>query len=354
MNLGSHFYMQHALELAEKGQFTVSPNPMVGCVIVRGESIVGKGYHHKAGEAHAEIHALNAAGLQAQNATVYLTLEPCCHYGRTPPCTDALIKAKVKKVIIACLDPNPLVAGKGVEALRTAGIEVEIGLEAAKAKQLNEIFFHYITTKRPFVIAKWAMSLDGKTTTHINDSRQISCPETQCHAHHLRQQVDAILVGAQTVLRDNPLLTVRHSTQQIEKKPLRIILTRHTKLPLELNIFKTNHTLVVTCDELHHEWYQQHGIQALYLPKNQQHQVDLYSLLKLLGERNIASVLVEGGMTVQQNFFKENLINKIHVYLADVIIGTLETKQALQNMTTEFLGNNLHLTGYLNREHNHV
>lgn len=348
------YYMQLALQLAEKGRFTVSPNPMVGCVIVKDGQLVGEGFHDRAGNPHAEIYAMRDAGARAQGATVYLTLEPCCHYGRTPPCTDALIKAQVKKVVIPCLDPNPLVAGKGVAALRAVGIEVEVGVETERALQLNEIFFHYITHQRPYVILKWAMSLDGKTVTTPTDSRQISCMETQQHAHQLRREVDAILIGAKTAINDDPLLTARLDTPvpPSEKQPTRVILTNETTLPLDLKLFKQDlpgKTWIVTTNPKHHGVYQSlidQGIEVITLPKNTQGQVDLPALLDCLGQRNITSLLVEGGMSVQNNFIQANLVNKFHVYLASVLIGTRAQKHPIADLAMHQLGSDFHLTGY--------
>lgn len=341
--------MQLALQLAEQGRYTVAPNPMVGCVIVRDMQIVGTGYHVRAGEAHAEIHALRAAGDLAKGATAYVSLEPCCHHGLTPPCTDALIQAQIRKVYVACLDPNPLVAGKGIALLRAAGIEVEIGLEAHAATQLNEIFFHYIQKQRPFVILKWAMSIDGKTETHVNDSRQISNPETQIHAHALRRSVQAIIVGAQTVIRDNPFLTVRENNQHLEVQPLRVILCGKSKIPLDSNIFcptLPGNTLLVLSDASQLDWYKHCNTETLVLP-HPEHLVNLPALMQALASRHVVSVLVEGGMSVQHSFMHAGLINKIHVYVADVVIGALDKKKTLSQFNVQTLGNNLHLVGYL-------
>ena len=335
-----HDYMASALKLAERGRLTVSPNPMVGCIIVKNGRIIGEGYHHCAGEPHAEIYALQEAGLDAQGATAYVSLEPCCHHNRTPPCTDALIKSGIKQVYIACLDPNPLVQGKGVEALRSAGIQVEIGLGEKEAVQLNEVFFHYITHKRPFVITKWAMSLDGKTITHPNDSKSISCAESRDTTHITRQQVDAILIGANTAINDDPLLTVRLKSQYetIYKHPIRIILSSGNRLPLDLKMFDTSmpaKTIIATTNDIDGKYRQlsvDKNIEILVLPKNKSGQVDLPSLLDELGKREITSLLVEGGMTVHESFFEHNLVNKVHVYLAPLIIGTLEKKKKLNQI----------------------
>lgn len=354
MQLTDQQYMSHALTLAEKGRYTVSPNPMVGCVVVKNGQIIGEGYHQKAGEPHAEVHALAQAGDNSVGATVYVTLEPCCHFGRTPPCVQALIAAKVEKVVIACLDANPLMAGNGVTQLQNAGINVVVGINEYEAKSLNEIFFHYITTKKPFVIAKWAMSLDGQTETHPDDDRQITDKEAQLHTHQLRQTVDAILVGAKTARRDDPMLTARLSeaNQPIQKQPLRIILSAHGDLPLTLKLFNSNEqakTLVATTDFSPIKWRDelaQKNIDVLMLPSNELGQIDLTSLLVKLGEKQITSILIEGGMATHRLFMRKQLINKYVVYIADKIIGSLQQKQRVQQLSMTSLGNEFCITGY--------
>jgi len=326
--------MKSALQLAESGRYTVSPNPMVGCIIMNNNEVVGQGYHQQAGGPHAEVIALQNAGTKAKGATAYVTLEPCCHYGRTPPCTNALIQAGIKKVYVASLDPNPLVAGKGLEQLKNAGIEVEFGLLEKVATQLNEIFFHYIQTRRPFVIAKWAMSLDGKTTTHAEDTRDISCAKSHEFSHQIRQQVDAILIGAKTAIQDNPLLTVRYPIEKANhlKQPIRIILSRSGNLPDHLKIFDSSlpaKTIIATTNKD----IKTTNAEVLILPENSNSFVDLKCLLTALGERSITSLLVEGGMTVLHDFFQENLVNKVHVYLAPKIVGSLKQKQPLKNLS---------------------
>lgn len=335
-------YMTMALQLAGRGCLTTSPNPMVGCVIVKNGQIIGQGFHQQAGQAHAEVNALRIAGANSEGACAYVTLEPCCHYGRTPPCTQALISAGIKKVFLACLDPNPLMAGKGVEALCAAGIEVEMGLCHDAAQQLNEVFFYYIMHKRPFVIAKWAMSLDGKTMANPSDSRSISGEVANRHTHEFRQQVDAVLVGARTAYHDNPQLTSR--IPNAVKQPLRIILSSTGNLPLDLNIFNENlpgKTLVATTEQVDKSWRDAliaKNVDVVILPASNANQVDLTSLLDELGRREIASILVEGGMTVHTAFFSENLVNKTQIYLSPVIIGSLEKKQAVTNLSCCQLG----------------
>jgi diaminohydroxyphosphoribosylaminopyrimidine deaminase/5-amino-6-(5-phosphoribosylamino)uracil reductase len=351
-------YMKLALDLAERGRGNVSPNPMVGCVLVKNNEIVGQGYHQQAGGPHAEIIALQQAGAQAQGASAYVTLEPCCHHGKTPPCTDALIQAGVKTVFAACLDPNPLVAGKGLEQLQNAGIETELGLHEKQASALNEIFFHFIRNKTPFVIAKWAMSLDGKTATHAEDSRDISCAQSREFSHQTRQAVDAILIGSKTAILDNPQLTVRHTQQDtikqgIIKQPLRIILSSSGKLPLDLKLFDLSlaKTLVVASNHATQEniqLLQEKNIEVLVLPSNEHKKISLSALLDALGKRNITSLLVEGGMTVLHDFFNEKCINKIHVYLAPNIISSSPQKQWLNNLTISNSGEDFFITANLN------
>jgi diaminohydroxyphosphoribosylaminopyrimidine deaminase/5-amino-6-(5-phosphoribosylamino)uracil reductase len=338
-------YMTQALALAEKGRFTVAPNPMVACLLVKNNEVVGQGFHQKAGAPHAEVLALEEAQEKAKGATAYVTLEPCCHQGRTPPCTAALIKAQVKEVYVATLDPNPLVWGKGVEALEQAGIVVKQGLLEGEAKKLNEIFFHYIKTKRPFVLVKWAMSLDGRTSTHPQDSRQISSQESQRHTHALRQAVDAILVGSQTAIHDNPQLTARAFTEElIQKQPLRIVLDSKGSLPLNLKLVNGSlpgKTLVATTAASEEGWrksLETQGTEVVVLPEDELGRVSLPALLACLGKKEISSLLVEGGETIHASFFKEGLVNKIQVYLAPAIISSLIKKQFLSQLNCEALG----------------
>ncbi len=346
--LAPDIYMEQALKLAEKGRCTVSPNPMVGCIIVRDNIIVGQGYHQRAGEAHAEIHALKDAGEHARGADVYVTLEPCCHYGRTPPCTNALIQAGVKRVYIACADQNPLVATKGIQALNDAGIETIIGIKESEALELNKIFFHFMKHKTPFVIAKWAMSLDGKTITHPKDDRIISDETCRQHAHYIRQTVDAILIGSQTAIADNPQLTVRlpHPLRQ----PIRIILSAQGNLPLDLQLFSPElpgKTIVVTTENVSKTWQEnlhQKNIEQWVLSKDIQNQIDLHALLKKCGEQNITSLLVEGGERVRQSFFQASLVQETQLYLAPVWIGSMEKKQPLFPLQAESLGSSLFIT----------
>lgn len=340
-------FMQKALQLAEKGRYTVSPNPMVGCVIVKNNTIIGEGFHERAGEPHAEVHALEKAGKKACGADAYVTLEPCCHYGRTPPCTNALIQSGIKRVFIACQDPNPLVAGQGIKILNAAGIETFVGIKEKEAIELNKIFFHFMKYKRPFVIAKWAMSLDGKTITHPNDSRIISDAHCHSHTHETRQAVDAIVIGSKTAFLDNPQLTARENNIHTAKQPWRIILCSQGNLPLDLNILSADlpgKTIIVVNTFTDKNWIekiQKKGIETWILPSNTQNQISIKALLDELSKNNITSLLVEGGEKVRNSFFREKYVDETQVYISPVFIGDLEKKLSLQPLESYPLGSSL-------------
>lgn len=333
--------MMRALQLAEQGRFTVSPNPMVGCVIVRDGVIVGEGYHQYAGGPHAEIIALQQAGAKAEQATVYLTLEPCTHYGRTPPCIHALMLARVKKVIIASLDPNPVVCGSSIDALRAGGVEVQTGLCERESVALNKIFSHYIRYKRPYVISKWAMSLDGKTSTHVEDSRQISSPESREQVHQLRRSVDAILVGANTIRHDDPALTARclATNTLYREQPVRVVLTSTGDIPSCSKIFdhhQPGKTIVVTSEK--RQAIDHASVEMVVIKEDASGLVDLHCLLDELGKREITSLLIEGGMNVHHQFIQQNLVNQYQVFVANNIIGTLARKKALGQVECTHVG----------------
>lgn len=357
------FYMSLALKLAEEGRYSVSPNPMVGCVIVRDKEIVGEGYHHHAGGPHAEIVALNNAGDKAKNATMYVTLEPCNHYGRTPPCVERVIAAGIKTIYIAQTDPNPHVKGGGAAQLKKAGIDVHTGLLVKEAKKLNEIFTYFVTKNRPFVIAKWAMSLDGQTITHPHDSRILSSPASHQHAHTQRHAVDAILIGAETARRDNPSLTVRYVSPPIIKHPLRVILSSRGALPCSLHLFDPSlpgQTLVVTTDLCDPAWFEmmqkqitetkQNNLEIIKLPKDETGFISLRALLTLLKEKNVTSLLVEGGKRTTARFFLANLVDKIEVYLCPFIISELEKKCPVNQLDIKNIGIDYLMTGNVEGE----
>jgi diaminohydroxyphosphoribosylaminopyrimidine deaminase/5-amino-6-(5-phosphoribosylamino)uracil reductase len=301
---------------------------MVGAVVVKQGRIIGEGFHHKAGEPHAEVFALRQCGESARGATIYVNLEPCCHYGRTPPCTEALISAGVKEVHAAMLDPNPRVSGQGLACLEKAGIRTVVGEHEAEARNLNEVFINWITTGLPFVIAKFAMSLDGKIATHTGDSRWITGELAREYVHRLRNQVDAILIGVSTVIADDPRLTTRLDEQSL-RHPLRIILDSHGRIPLKARVLDPalpGRTLIATTETIspdHRQALLGTGAEVLALPEVAG-RVDLRSLLNEFGKREITSVLVEGGGTVLGEFFSQRLINKVLAFVAPIIIGGKE------------------------------
>ncbi len=326
---------------------------MVGCVIVKNNKVIGRGFHQRAGAPHAEVIALEEAGADARNATVYVTLEPCCHYGRTPPCSEALIAAGVKEVYAACQDPNPIIAGKGVAALKAAGIHVYMGEMAAQARALNEVFFHYITQRKPFVIAKWAMSLDGKTCVNADDTPQISGEAAWRQTHQLRQQVDAILVGANTVEKDNPQLTARLTPQA--KQPVRIILSGKKPLSEHLHIFeKSQSRTIIAATKRASKFYQGNNrIEVMTISEDQYGKVNLHELLDKLAQEKITSLLVEGGRTVHESFIRENLINKFQIYLAPTLIGATSKKIPVEVGNFYQLGKDFYFDARL-KEDSHV
>lgn len=341
------YYMQQALTLANRGKLTVSPNPMVGCIIVKNGFIVAEGWHAIAGKPHAEIYALKKAADKAQGSTVYVTLEPCCHIGRTGPCTDALIKAGVKKVVTATLDPNPKVAGKGVKKLQNAGIEIEVGLLEKQAQDLNKIFFHYQKTKRPFVFAKWAMSLDGKISVNGDDSKKISSDQAFTHTHKLRNICDAILVGKQTLIEDNPSLNVRININKV-KHPTRFILfNKITEINLDWKILRQTHAKTIfVCSEITDSIASQLnelGIEYWVLAKAKNN-VCLDTLLDKIGNMGITSLLVEGGKKTHENFIDKKLVNEFNTYLSPVAVANNNPKEHLEFKQIYSLGKDLAVT----------
>lgn len=355
-------YMHLALQMARATSGQTSPNPMVGAVIVRDNQIVGLGAHLKAGEAHAEIHALAMAGERARGATLYVTLEPCSHYGRTPPCVDQVIAAGISQVFIAALDPNPLVAGRGVEKLKEAGLQVEVGLLGEEARQLNECFNYYITHKVPFVTLKTATTLDGKIATVTGESKWITSEEARADAHYLRHIHDAILVGVNTVLADDPQLTTRLPGGG--RNPLRIVLDSCLRTPLEAKVVDTSvaPTWIFTCDRVDEERvkvYERKGVKVWRTSSPDK--VNIKEVLKILGEQGITSLLVEGGGEVNAAFLQGNYVNKVVAYLAPRLIGGnqaptsfrgegfihLAEAPRLQRVSFIPLGQDLKVTGYL-------
>ena len=315
-----HAYMSQALQLAEKGLYSTSPNPRVGCVIVRDGKIVGSGWHVKTGQPHAEINALNIAGGAAQGATVYLTLEPCSHYGRTHPCAEALIKAKVAKVIIAMQDPNPLVAGKGTSLLKQSGINVLVGLMGEWAKDLNVGFVSRMTNNRPWVRMKIAASLDGKTALNNGVSQWITGEAARHDGHRLRARSCAVLTGIGTVLEDDPQLSVRFI--ETPRQPLRIIIDSRLKIPTTARVLRGEGELIFTTTDNKERIsaLKEVGARPIILP-NEKGKIDLAGLMQILADFEINELLVEAGNRLSSAFISEGLVDELIIYLAPHLIG---------------------------------
>jgi len=314
--------MRRALALARRGLGTTSPNPVVGAVLVRKGRVVGEGWHKKAGGPHAEVVALR--GVNARGTTLYVTLEPCSTWGRTPPCTDAIVAASVKRVVVAARDPNPKHDGRGLQMLRRAGICVEAGLLAAEAGGMNEGFNKWITTGMPLVIAKAAMSLDGKIATHTGDAKWITSVAARREAHRWRARVDAIVVGANTVIRDDPELTVRHGVHG--QQPWRVVVDargRVSRMARILRDAQRRRTLVLTTSLSPATWRQylsRTGVEVIVVP-HKSGRADLRAALKALGKRDITSVLVEGGGELLGSLFDARLVDRVALFYAPIVIG---------------------------------
>jgi diaminohydroxyphosphoribosylaminopyrimidine deaminase/5-amino-6-(5-phosphoribosylamino)uracil reductase len=317
--------MRLALRLAIRGNGRTSPNPAVGAVVVKEGRVVGRGWHRRSGEAHAEVRAIEQAGAAAKGAAMYVTLEPCCTYGRTPPCTDAIVRAGIKKVIVAALDPNPRHQGRGVAALRRRGLSVKVGLMDREASALNEDFSKFITTGIPFTTVKVAMSLDGKIATKEGDSRWISGAESRRRAHLGRSGLDAILVGRRTVVRDDPLLTARRDGRVV-KVPWRIILDSGAEVPLDaklLDPLDASKTIVAVTDRAPRAKIAR--LEALGAKvvrcASRSGRVSLKSLWRRLGRMGIMSVLIEGGGETIASALDARIVDRIMIFIAPKIIG---------------------------------
>ncbi|UJF25378.1 bifunctional diaminohydroxyphosphoribosylaminopyrimidine deaminase/5-amino-6-(5-phosphoribosylamino)uracil reductase RibD [Suttonella sp. R2A3] len=314
-------YMRRAIALAKRGIFSAAPNPAVGCVLVKNNRIIGEGFHERTGEAHAEVHALKQAGVAAKDATAYVTLEPCAHHGRTPPCTDALIASGVKRVVIACIDPNPQVHGKGISLLEDAGITVTVGVLADEALAINRGFFHRYKEKRPYVRVKIAASLDGKTALPSGESQWISSAESLLDSHYWRLRSDAIIAGCGSVIDDNARLNARYPTELASNQPLKIVIDSQLRTPIDAAIFDDGTPVILaTTDKAAHKSYPEHA-EILRLPANAQGKVDLSALLDELGRRQINSVWVEAGAGLAAAFTEQRLFQEIVLYFAPTFLG---------------------------------
>ncbi len=345
-------FMQRAIELAGKGVGKVNPNPLVGAVIVRDGRIIGEGYHREYGALHAERDAISHLVEEAAGAEMYVTLEPCCHHGKQPPCVDAIIEQGISRIYVGSDDPNELVAGKGIERLRNAGVEVVTHVQKEACDALNPVFFHYITKKTPYVVMKYAMTMDGKIATTSGDSRWITGECAREHTHRIRNWLSGIMVGIGTVLADNPLLNCRVPGGS---SPVRIILDSHLRIPLDSQIVQTAgeyKTIVATVENAfdttgveqkrqeddanvkqdvnikqlkqqkldRESKLQKAGIEVFHVPEKEGH-VDLQTLMEMLGERQIDSILLEGGGTVNASALEAGIVNRVQVYVGSQIFG---------------------------------
>lgn len=321
-------YMRLAMQLAGNAIGRTSPNPLVGAVIVKDNRVVGCGWHRKAGTPHAEVHALNQAGELAQGADVYVTLEPCAHYGKTPPCAKALVEAKVKNVYGGLLDVNPKVAGKGFKILEDAGIHVEYGFLQDELRKQNEVFFKWIEHKKPFVVLKAAMTLDGKIATATGQSKWITNETSRAYGYKLRDIYDGIMVGINTVIEDNPMLTARVDGG---KNPIRIVVDSSLKIDINANVVqdKSAKTIIATTDKADKDKIlklQAQDVDVIVVDKDENDKVDIEKLLDILGQQNICSILVEGGATLSGSFVAKKLVDKVYFFIAPKIVGGKEAK----------------------------
>ena len=328
-------YMMRAIELARKGAGWTAPNPMVGAVIVKDGRIIGEGYHERYGELHAERNAIRNLREAAEGATLYVTLEPCCHYGKTPPCTEAILEQKIKRVFVGSGDPNPLVAGKGVQFLREHGVEVVENFMREECDAINPVFFHYITTHRPYVVMKYAMTLDGKIATRTGASKWITGEAARTHVQSLRGRYAAVMAGIGTVLADDPMLNCRLEGAH---QPLRVIVDSRLRVPMESNILKTarEYPTLIACaieteDNPAAEAVRASGAEVVSLGDGKG-QVSIDRLLEYLGEQKVDSVLVEGGGEIHEACLRVGIVNHVCCYLAPKVIGGREAKSPVEGL----------------------
>jgi len=350
-------YMELAMKLAEKGKGHVSPNPLVGCIVVKRNRIVGKGWHRKYGDAHAEVNALNEAGKKARGATLYVTLEPCSHWGKTPPCTERIVEAGVSEVIIGMMDPNPVVSG--AQELKLRGIKIKTGILEPDIKKQNEQFIKYMKVKRPFVLVKAAMSLDGKIATRTGHSKYITGKEARIYVHKLRAEMDAVMVGINTVLKDNPQLNTRMVRG---RNPFIIIVDSHLRIPPNAKLFHDPLKVIIATSsqapkakvkQLLHK-----GVKVLVL-RQKRGRIDLDELMKELGKMEIASVMIEGGAELNAEAIKSKIVDKILFFISPKMIGNglgaigdlgitkVDRSIKLKNIDYKKIGKDVMIEGYL-------
>lgn len=356
-------YMNRALQLATMAVHPISPNPAVGVVIVNGGAVVGEGCTQTPGKPHAEIMALRQAGDRAAGGILYTTLEPCNHFGRTPPCTQAIVEAGLSEIYIATVDPNPLVNGSGISRLKEAGLRTHVGEGEKEARKLMEAHIKFTSTGIPFVTAKFAMSLDGKIATYTGDSKWITCELARDYVHRLRSQTDAIMVGINTVFADDPQLTARNEQGTPRKRqPLRVLVDSQGRLPLNSRLLtQPGQTLVAVANDnsATHRRLTQAGVEVAHVP-SEDGRVDLFELLRILGRREVISVLVEGGSILHGELFDRNLVDKVVAFISPMIVGgakayspvagigieTISAANRLHSVHLEHFGTDIAIIGY--------
>ena len=358
-------FMKLALSLAEKGRGYVNPNPLVGAVIVKDGKVIGEGYHTAFGKPHAEIEAINSATEDIKGATMYVTLEPCCHQGKTPPCTEAIIKNQLARVVVATTDPNPLVSGSGIEKLKQSNIEITVGVLEERAKIQNEVFIHYMTTNLPFTILKYAMSLDGKIACHTGDSKWITSEKSRTDVHRLRSSVSAVVTGIGTILSDDASLNVRLIDSK-GKEPHRLVVDSAARISLDakiLNLDSKSDTYIAVTEAASDEKLRKledYGAKII-MTKSKDGKVDLEELWKELGFLGMDSILIEAGEQLNAALLEAKLVNKIRAYIAPKIIGGTNAKSPiggygasnmseainLKYMNVDYVENDFVVEGYI-------
>ncbi len=371
-SLNDHQFMQRAISLAKRGHYTTSPNPRVGCVIVQNGEIVGEGFHQKAGQGHAEVHALKQAGEKAKGATAYVTLEPCSHYGLTPPCAEALIKAQVSHVIAAMVDPNPKVSGRGLELLGAAGITTQFGLLEQDARALNTGFIQLMTTKRPYVRCKLAATLDGKTAMASGESKWITGVEARTDVQRLRAQSCGVICGADSVIFDNAQMNVRwqalgelkNSYPEVDvRQPVRIVIDSKNRLTPDLAIFKTDSKILLIRQGIENNVSWPHFVEQVIIPKaSDSEYIDLKLLLTYLAQQRLNDVLIESGSQLAGAFIRQNLVDELILFQAPKLIGndgkglvnmpeivTLSEAKTVDITDIRMIGKDIRITAKFNR-----
>lgn len=340
-------YMQRAFELAKKGVGRVNPNPLVGAVIVKDDKIIGEGYHEFYGGPHAEVNAFRTATESVEGATMYVTLEPCSHYGKTPPCAETIIKNKIGRVVIGMLDPNPLVAGRGVKLIEENGIQADFGYLCEELNELNKVFLKFIQTKKPYVVMKSAMTLDGKIASRTGDSRWVSNAKSRERVHELRNELASIMVGVDTVIADDPILTTRLENKE-GRNPIRIVVDSKGRIPLSSNILKTSEqakTIVAVTDKADQDKLNEIENLGNQVVKVETHddRVDLQDLMKKLGEEGIDGILLEGGSTLNFSALNAGIVDEVMAFIAPKIIGGSNAKSPVGGKGIEKMKNAIEL-----------